>query len=217
MTGRLRGKRVRFGAVFLPLLLVSLPACSVVGYPSPITPSAPTATGGGGPTADAYEVDGRTYRVLATAEGYRARGIASWYGPGFHGLPTSSGERFDQEGMTAAHRTLPLGTRVRVTNLENGKSVVVRINDRGPFKDPDRRIIDLSRRAARELEILGPGTALVEVVALDGGSAGGIDSSGGELEAKGFRSNRFLFRRPPPPVSPAPAFPGRETPEAVRG
>lgn len=150
-----------------------LPGCAVVGYPSPFTPAAPS-DGGRTParvaaaTAGSYEVRGRTYHVLATAQGYREVGVASWYGPGFHNRPTSSGERFDQEAMTAAHRSLPLGTRVRVTNLENGRSVVVRINDRGPFRDIRNRIIDLSYRAARELRIVAPGTSRVEVRALDG-------------------------------------------------
>ena len=94
-------------------------------------------------------------------EGYRQRGVASWYGPEFHGRRTASGERFDQEGLTAAHRSLPLGTRVRVTNLENGRSVIVTVTDRGPFVRG--RVIDLSRGAARRLGILRAGTARVRV------------------------------------------------------
>ncbi|HTO58412.1 MAG TPA: septal ring lytic transglycosylase RlpA family protein [Pseudomonadales bacterium] len=96
-------------------------------------------------------------------------GTASWYGPGFHGNPTSSGEIYDQNDLTAAHQTLPLGTRVAVTNLRNGRSVEVRINDRGPFVDD--RIIDLSHAAARSLGIIGPGTALVRVEVLGASSA----------------------------------------------
>jgi rare lipoprotein A len=92
-------------------------------------------------------------------------GIASWYGPGFHGKPTSSGEIYDQNDLTAAHRTLPLGTRVAVTNLDNGKSVEVRINDRGPFVEG--RIIDLSYAAARAVELVGPGTAPVRLEVLN--------------------------------------------------
>jgi rare lipoprotein A len=88
-------------------------------------------------------------------------GTASYYGPGFHGRKTANGERFDQHGNTAAHRTLPFGTRVRVTNLANGESVVVRINDRGPFKRG--RIIDLSLGAARKIGMVGTGTARVRV------------------------------------------------------
>jgi rare lipoprotein A len=92
-------------------------------------------------------------------------GIASWYGPGFHGKHTSSGEIYDQDQLTAAHRTLPLGTRAEVTNLRNGRSVQVRINDRGPFVED--RILDLSYAAARALDMIGPGTAPVRVQALD--------------------------------------------------
>lgn len=88
-------------------------------------------------------------------------GVASWYGPGFHGKPTASGEPYDQNAMTAAHRTLPLGTRVRVTNLDNNRSVQVRVNDRGPFVD--NRIIDVSYAAAQQLNMVGPGTARVRV------------------------------------------------------
>lgn len=88
-------------------------------------------------------------------------GIASWYGPGFHGRPTASGERYDQNALTAAHPTLPLGTWARVTNLANGRQVVVRINDRGPFVRGRR--IDLSRAAARRLGMLGAGTAAVRI------------------------------------------------------
>lgn len=88
-------------------------------------------------------------------------GVASWYGPGFHGRPTSSGEIYNQEAMTAAHPTWPLGTRVRVTNLDNGRVTEVRINDRGPFVRG--RDIDLSYAAARELEMLGPGTCNVRL------------------------------------------------------
>lgn len=112
-----------------------------------------------------YTVHGRTYRVLESAKGYVERGLASWYGTKFHGRPTSSFEPYDMFQYTAAHRTLPLPTYARVTNLENGESVVVRINDRGPFK-PDR-IIDLSYVAALRLGIVARGTAMVEVRALD--------------------------------------------------
>lgn len=94
-------------------------------------------------------------------------GTASWYGPGFHGNRTSSGETYDSSQMTAAHQTLPLGTRVVVTNLENGRSVEVRINDRGPFAKG--RILDLSYGAARELGVVGPGTAEVRVESIDDG------------------------------------------------
>ena len=108
-----------------------------------------------------YEVFGQRYVVLASAAGYVARGTASWYGPGFHGERTSSGEPYDMYGMTAAHKTLPIPVYARVTNLDNGHSVVVRINDRGPFVGD--RLIDLSWSAASRLDMLRKGTALVEV------------------------------------------------------
>ena len=88
-------------------------------------------------------------------------GVASYYGPGFHRKKTASGERFNMHKLTAAHRTLPFGTRVRVTNIENGKSVVVRINDRGPFKKG--RVIDVSLAAARKIGLTASGTAKVKL------------------------------------------------------
>jgi rare lipoprotein A len=114
-----------------------------------------------------YDVLGRRYFVLVAADGYSERGVASWYGPTFHGGNTSSGEPYDMYGMSAAHKTLPLPTYVRVTNLRNGKSVVVRINDRGPFVA--NRLIDLSYTAAAKLDMLREGTTLVEVRALTPG------------------------------------------------
>jgi rare lipoprotein A len=114
---------------------------------------------------ESYWVRGRLYHTLASADGYRERGIASWYGPNFHGRLTSNREPYDMFGMTAAHRTLPLPTYVQVTNLRTGKQIVVRVNDRGPFHP--NRIIDLSYSAAAKLGILGEGTGLVEVAAID--------------------------------------------------
>jgi rare lipoprotein A len=112
-----------------------------------------------------YVVFGRRYYVRHSAYGYRERGIASWYGPKFHGKRTSSGEPYDMHAMTAAHKTLPLPSYVRVRNLENGRSVVVRVNDRGPFVK--NRLIDLSYAAANALGIVATGTGLVEVEAID--------------------------------------------------
>ncbi|MDE2050045.1 MAG: septal ring lytic transglycosylase RlpA family protein [Gammaproteobacteria bacterium] len=111
-----------------------------------------------------YKVDGKRYYVLATAEGYEATGVASWYGPTFDGLRTSDGDRYNMYAMTAAHKTLPLPCYVRVTDLENGRSVVVKVNDRGPFVA--NRLIDLSYVAAAKLDMLATGTALVEVKAI---------------------------------------------------
>jgi rare lipoprotein A len=114
---------------------------------------------------ETYEIDGVSYRVLNTSAGYREQGIASWYGGYFHGRTTSSGDIYDMYLMTAAHKSLPLPTYVRVTNLENGLAVVLRVNDRGPFVGD--RIIDLSFTAATKLGMADSGTARVEVVALD--------------------------------------------------
>jgi rare lipoprotein A len=112
-----------------------------------------------------YEVYGKRYTVMKSSAGYRQRGVASWYGKKFHGRSTSSGERYDMYQMTAAHKTLPLPTNVRVSNLDNGKSITVRVNDRGPFVK--NRLIDLSYAAAKALDIIGNGTGMVEVVALN--------------------------------------------------
>jgi rare lipoprotein A len=112
-----------------------------------------------------YEVFGKRYYVMPSSVGYVERGVASWYGPGFHEIRTSTGEPYDMYGMTAAHKTLPLPAYVRVTNLSNGRSIVVRVNDRGPFVG--NRIIDLSYTAAAKLDMLRNGTAFVEVRALD--------------------------------------------------
>lgn len=113
-----------------------------------------------------YVVFGKQYRVLASADGYREAGIASWYGAKFHGRPTSSGEPYDMYRLTAAHKSLPVPTYVRVTNLDNGKSSIVRVNDRGPFHE--RRIIDLSYAAAVKLGFEDRGTARVLVEVVDG-------------------------------------------------
>lgn len=107
-----------------------------------------------------YVVFGKTY-APADDRGYDATGIASWYGPTFHGLSTANGERYDQDGLTAAHKTLPMPSFVEVANLDNGRVLTVRINDRGPFVDG--RIIDLSRKSAQLLGVDRPGTARVRV------------------------------------------------------
>lgn len=112
-----------------------------------------------------YDVFGKRYYVLSSSVGYVERGVASWYGPGFHKVRTSIGEPYDMYAMTAAHTTLPLPSYVRVTNLQNGRSIVVRINDRGPFVG--NRIIDLSYTAAAKLDMLRNGTAIVEVRSLE--------------------------------------------------
>ena len=128
----------------------------------------PRSKYGNGPI---YEVLGQAYRVMDTSDGYRERGVASWYGKKFHGNLTSMRETYDMYQMTAAHKTLPLPTYVRVRNLRNGKSVVVRVNDRGPFVH--NRVIDLSYAAAQKLDMIKDGTSLVEVEAIGFGEPAG--------------------------------------------
>lgn len=130
--------------------------------PEPVPREEPRSKSGNPPF---YEVFGKRYFVLEKSSGYVERGVASWYGPGFHGNSTANGESYDMHAMTAAHKTLPLPCYVRVTNLVNGRSVIVRVNDRGPFVD--NRLIDLSRTAAEKLDVIRTGTALVEVRAVD--------------------------------------------------
>lgn len=167
-----------------------LAGCSAVGPARPVKPSVPVArtpakkppsaqppatapatpaTGAGNPPF--YEVYGERYFVMPSSEGYRQTGVASWYGEAFHGKRTSSGTIYNMYEFTAAHKTLPLPSLVRVTNLGNGKSVVVTVDDRGPFVKG--RLIDLSFAAARELDIVRTGTAEVEVEALGGVSGAG--------------------------------------------
>jgi len=141
------------------------PPADILGVPDAVPRAEPRSAHGNPPFYDAL---GRRYFVLSSAAGYDERGVASWYGPTFHGGNTSSGEPYDMYGMTAAHKTLPLPTYARVTNLSNGRSVVVRINDRGPFVA--NRIIDLSYTAAAKLDMLRDGTAMVEVRALTPGT-----------------------------------------------
>ncbi len=130
--------------------------------PADATPTKTPPSRTGNPKS--YIVFGKRYHVMPSSEGFRQQGIASWYGPKFHGKKTSSGVPFDMYAMTAAHKNLPIPTYVRVTHLGNGRSIVVKVNDRGPFSK--QRVIDLSYAAARKLDMLKAGTAAVEVVAL---------------------------------------------------
>jgi len=114
---------------------------------------------------DSYVVFGKRYYVKDSSSGFTDRGIASWYGTKFHGRRTSSGERYDMYSMTAAHKTLPLPTYVRVRNLKNQRTIIVKVNDRGPFHE--NRIIDLSYAAAHKIGIAGAGTGLVEITAIN--------------------------------------------------
>jgi len=166
---------VRFTGL-LVLSILFLTACSigqhqdsaphdeinVANIPDAVPRPEPRSAGG---NPDSYSVLGRTYKVMSSHQGYVEKGIASWYGTKFHGRTTSNGEIYSMYKMTAAHTRLPLPSYVQVTNLENGKSIIVRVNDRGPFHP--NRIIDLSYVAAKKLGIASKGTGLVEVRSID--------------------------------------------------
>jgi rare lipoprotein A len=145
-----------------PVPVAAVPPIDPAAIADAVPRSEPRSTNG---NPAFYTVFGKRYFVRASAGGYLERGVASWYGPGFHAIRTSNGETYDMYGMTAAHKTLPLPCYVRVTNLANNRSVVLRVNDRGPFVG--NRIIDLSYTAAAKLDMLKNGTALVEVRSLD--------------------------------------------------
>ena len=154
------------GGLYAPGVRDSAPehALDISNIPEPVPRAEPTSTYG---NRSPYTVLGKSYQVLDSAEGYVERGLASWYGQKFHGRQTSSREVYDMCSFSAAHKTLPLPSYVRVTNLDNGRSAVVRVNDRGPFHAG--RIIDLSYAAAVKLGVDRTGTARVEVQALAGG------------------------------------------------
>ena len=165
------------GNLLLPVTAVVLSSCSFISektdgpptqsvdigsIPDPVPRVEPRSKYG---NPESYVVNGKRYYILKNSDGYVDRGIASWYGTKFNGRRTSSGETYNMYAMTAAHKTLPLPTYVKVTNLRNGKAVIVRVNDRGPFHE--NRIIDLSYTAAAKLDIISTGTGLVEVRAIN--------------------------------------------------
>lgn len=192
-----QGLRAALAAAFVALTLAgcaespSRPAAGSGGYylddgPGPTPPANLDAIAEPVPrietvnpyTSRPYTVLGRRYAPLSPdqARNYKQRGIASWYGKRYHGQKTSSGEVYDMYAMSAAHTVLPLPSFARVTNLDNGKSVVVRVNDRGPFHD--NRLIDLSYAAAHRIGIIGKGSALVEVETLVPGADSGATTTG---------------------------------------
>ncbi len=203
---------LRRNAAALSLLFVLLAGCAGMRDGAPRAPvrdlpgdavprEEPKSRYGNAPL---YEVFGKRYRVMESSRGYSERGVASWYGRKFHGRLTSSREPYDMYAMTAAHKSLPLPTYVRVRNLRNDKSVVVRVNDRGPFVN--NRIIDLSYAAALKLDMIESGTSLVEVTAIS------FD------EPAGDRPTRVTSSAPPPAEDAAPVTvqavpePGRAPP-----
>jgi len=161
--------------LLLTVLVLSLTSCGPKHIPTGKPGKVPSGT------YKPYRVGGKTYYPLPSSEGFQETGYASWYGPNFHGKKTASGERYNMYSLTAAHKILPMNTYVRVKNLDNGRSLVVRINDRGPFAR--NRIIDLSYTAAKKLGIVGPGTAKVRITALG--------------EARLARNGRLLYTNKP--------------------
>ncbi len=149
-------------AFLLPLILFSLMTSRPVMAQNQYYP----------PTQRPYIIDDQVYSPLPSSSGYKETGIASWYGPDFNGHPTSNGEVYDMHGQTAAHKVLPMNTMLLVSNLENGKNTIVRVNDRGPFVQG--RIVDLSYTAAKKLDLVDNGTAKVQVTAL-----GQVETSSG--------------------------------------
>ena len=183
------------------LIAAALSACGSAPTREPSSGSAPAPRGGGyylddGPganppanidsipdavprveairsaTSRPYVAMGKTYTPMTSLQPYKARGIATWYGRRYHGKPTASGEIYDMYSMSAAHPTLPIPSYARVTNLANGKAVVVRVNDRGPFVDG--RVIDLSYSAAHRIGVLAGGSAMVEVEAIIPDAVGSV-------------------------------------------
>jgi rare lipoprotein A len=185
MNGIAYARSVRIGYRFtlIMLLFVVFGCAGRAPTPEPPPPGEP-----GYPRP--YKVLGKWYQPLPHSRGFRENGVASWYGREFHGKKTSNGESYDMYAMTAAHKTLPLGTYVRVHNLENNRSAVVRINDRGPFVHG--RIIDLSYAAADDIGIVDSGTARVEVVALGKpASTGGTTAA---YTAEDYSHGNFTFQ-----------------------
>lgn len=183
--------RVRvFRGALVASLLSLLAACAGVARPEAsrlpvVTDPAPIVSG----TMRRYQVRGRWYQP-AEQPGYDETGLASWYGEQFNGRPTATGEQFDMHALTAAHKTLPLPGLVEVTNLDNGRRIVVRVNDRGPFVD--NRIIDLSRGSAEALGMLQAGVGEVRVRYL------------GRAPRIGGGTTLQYAEAPPPPRAPAP-------------
>jgi len=179
---------------------VPQPPADVLSIPDAVPRVEPRSTRGNPPF---YTVFGKRYYVLASSVGHVERGTASWYGPGFHSAPTSMGEPYDMYAMTAAHKTLPLPAYAEVTNLRNGRKVVVRINDRGPFVGD--RIIDLSYSAAARLDMLLQGTAPVEIRVITPRPGSGAGAGAGSALPQPLPAAPPVSTPPPVTVVNAPA------------
>jgi len=171
------------------VLFVLLSACAPEPRPARTLPEKKWVPG-----ARPYEVNGTRYYPLPDAQGFVEYGKASWYGKDFHGRPTASGTAYDMHGKSAAHKILPLDTWVKVVNLSNNKSIIVPINDRGPFVKG--RVIDLSYGAARELDMIGPGVVNVRVEALakEVGRMETLEGNVPVLEWQDFRRGEFTVQ-----------------------
>lgn len=169
---------------------------------------------------ESYVVFGKRYHTKSSSKGHVERGLASWYGKKFHGRRTSSGERYDMYAMTAAHKTLPLPTYARVTNVKNGRSAVVKINDRGPFHG--RRVIDLSYSAAKKLGVVSKGTAMVEIRTIDPSSPQSVEEDtflasddGGSAAPAQARKEVVVVQRTSPKTKPKAGSRTEKTPVQV--
>lgn len=207
-----------YDKIIMPLELVSprraavqfLRLCSAAALAAGVAACGSTSGGKGGVAQRGtykigapYKIDGVTYTPQETFSLVET-GVASWYGPGFHGKSTANGERYDQRDRTAAHRTLQMPSVVRVTNLDNGLSTVVRVNDRGPFARS--RVIDLSRTAAQEIDMIGRGTARVRIEQLQNESLTVKEvalNGGGPAEQQQALAQIASGRRGAPGASPA--------------
>ncbi len=171
-------KKFFFAVLGLVLVAFALQGCAP--RPSFQKKRKPATAGAKKPTrpSHTYKVMGKHYTTLANADGFRQTGLASWYGDKFHGRTTANGETYDMYGRTAAHKTLPFDTMVRVTNLDSGQSIVTRINDRGPFHEG--RIIDLTRTHADELSFRDRGTVRVSLEVVGGAGVSAASVPGGQ-------------------------------------
>ena len=169
------------------------PAKTPVYTPAPKPSAKPQKPARKPATQKSYKVMGKWYHPVDPADGFTQRGKASWYGKKFHGRKTSNGERYNMYGLSAAHKTLPLGTWVRVKNLDNGRQLDVRLNDRGPFVAG--RIIDLSYGAAKKLGGVGPGTANVKIITLGNRVAAATSGSKpATYRQADWQNGRFTFQ-----------------------
>jgi rare lipoprotein A len=187
MGRRLRSRQTGYSGVAVAALLFFLlvQACATLEPPQRRPPTQP-----GQPKP--YRVNGSWYQPLSHARGFEQEGVASWYGRKFHGRKTSNGEVYDMYAVSAAHKTLPLGTYVRVRNLDNNRTLDVRINDRGPFVRG--RIIDLSYAAAKALDVVDKGTAPVRITALGAPAASSGPGEGKQYVPLDYYSGNFTFQ-----------------------